>query len=73
MLSIDVTGPQTLFWRLQYAHCKNREGRRSRKVQSENELVDVTGIELVTPCLQSKRQFNLSRCFGCAYHYSSPS
>ena len=29
-------------------------------------LVDVTGIEPATPCLQSKRKFNLSRCFGCA-------
>jgi hypothetical protein len=30
-------------------------------------LVDVTGIELVTPCLQSRLKFNLSHCFGCAY------
>jgi hypothetical protein len=30
-------------------------------------VVDVTGLEPVTPCLQSKHKFNLSRCFGCAY------
>ena len=29
--------------------------------------MDVTGIEPVTPCLQSKHKFNPSRCFGCAY------
>jgi hypothetical protein len=27
----------------------------------------VTGIEPVTPCLQSLGNFNLSRRFGCAY------
>src|SRR5258708_4509499 len=32
-------------------------------------LVDVAGIEPATPCLQSKRKFNLSRCFGCAYQF----
>ena len=28
--------------------------------------MDVTGIEPVTPCLQSRRKFKLSRLFGCA-------
>jgi hypothetical protein len=41
-------------------------------VQSENKLVDVAGIEPATPCLQSKRKFNLSRCFGCAYQFEAP-
>jgi hypothetical protein len=31
--------------------------------------VDVTGIEPVTPCLQSKQKFKLNRCFGCAYQF----
>ena len=31
--------------------------------------MDVAGIEPATPCLQSKRKFNLSRCFGCAYQF----
>ena len=35
-------------------------------------LVDVAGIEPATPCLQSKRKFNLSRCFGCAYEFEAP-
>jgi len=26
---------------------------------------------LPTPCLQSKRKFNLSRCFGCAYEFEA--
>ena len=30
-------------------------------------LVDVAGLEPAAPCLQSRRKFNLSRCFGCAY------
>ena len=37
-------------------------------LQSEKKLVDVTGIEPVTPCLQSSGNLNLSRRFGCAYH-----
>ncbi len=36
-------------------------------LQSAKKLVDVAGIEPATPCLQSKRKFNLSHCFGCAY------
>jgi hypothetical protein len=36
-------------------------------LQSEKELVDVRGFEPLIPCRQSKRKFNLSRCFGCAY------
>jgi len=34
-------------------------------------MVDVTGIEPATPCLQSKQKFNLSRCFGCAYQFQA--
>jgi hypothetical protein len=34
-------------------------------------LVDVRGFEHLTPCLQSKRKFNLSRCFGCAYQFEA--
>jgi hypothetical protein len=34
-------------------------------------VVDATGIEPATPCLQSKRKFNLSRCFGCAYQFQA--
>jgi hypothetical protein len=41
-------------------------------LQSEKKLVDVAGLEPATPCLQSKRKFNLSRCFGCAYHFEAP-
>jgi hypothetical protein len=37
------------------------------ELQVVENMVDVTGIEPVTPCLQSKRKFNLSHCFGCAY------
>jgi hypothetical protein len=33
----------------------------------EKPPVDVAGLEPAPPCLQSKRKFNLSRCFGCAY------
>ena len=36
-------------------------------LQSEKVLVDVRGFEPLTPCLQSRVKFNLSRCFGCAY------
>ena len=36
-------------------------------MQVVEKVVDVTGIEPVTPCLQSRLKFNLSRCFGCAY------
>ncbi len=34
-------------------------------------LVDVAGIEPAAPCLQSKRKFNLSRRFGCAYQFQA--
>jgi hypothetical protein len=37
----------------------------------ERIVVDVTGIEPATPCLQSKRKFNLSHCFGCAYQFQA--
>jgi hypothetical protein len=33
--------------------------------------VDVAGLEPAAPCLQSKRKFNLSRCFGCAYQFEA--
>ena len=36
-------------------------------LRSDRKLVDVTGIEPVTPCLQSWGNLNLSRRFGCAY------
>ena len=29
----------------------------------------MTGIEPVTPYLQGKQKFKLSRCFGCAYQF----
>jgi hypothetical protein len=35
-------------------------------------LVDVAGLEPAAACLQSKRKFNLSRCFGCAYPFEAP-
>jgi hypothetical protein len=35
------------------------------------QMVDVAGIEPATPCLQSRRKFNLSRCFGCAYQFQA--
>jgi hypothetical protein len=34
-------------------------------------MVDVRGFEPLTPCLQSKLKFNLSRCFGCAYWFEA--
>jgi len=34
-------------------------------------LVDVRGFEPLTPCLQSKRKFNLSRCVGCVYQFEA--
>src|SRR5437879_7639751 len=40
-------------------------------LQSENKLVDVRGFEPLTPCLQSKRKFNLSRCVGCVYQFEA--
>ena len=33
--------------------------------------MDVAGLEPAAPCLQSKRKFNLSRCFGCAYEFEA--
>jgi hypothetical protein len=33
-------------------------------------MVDVGGLEPPAACLQSKRKFNLSRCFSCAYKFS---
>jgi hypothetical protein len=40
-------------------------------LQSEKKLVDVRGFEPLTPCLQSRFKFNLSRCFGCAYSFKT--
>ena len=40
-------------------------------LQSENKLVDVRGFEPLTPCLQCKRKFNLSRCVGCVYQFEA--
>src|SRR5271156_475364 len=47
---------------------KLANGPISKCLKSRKKLVDVTGFEPATPCLQSQGNFNLSRRFGCAYH-----
>ncbi len=39
-------------------------------LQSEKRLVDVTGFEPATPCLQSRSVENLNACSGVAYEHS---
>ena len=41
--------------------------KTQRFIIGQNELV----IEPTTPCLQSRREFNQSRCFGCAYQFEA--
>jgi hypothetical protein len=41
-----------------------------KPLQLEKKLVDVTGFEPATPCLQSRSVENLNACSGVAYEHS---
>jgi hypothetical protein len=67
LAAIAPGSKQTIFWVGVHQNVHQLEEIVSdASAKQLNWLVDVTGIEPVTPCLQSKSKFNLSRCRGCA-------